>query len=87
MWFLPLSTVALGWSGLLFSSACKGFGLVREEELRIREKLNEEMQNELTWLQSYVKKLEQKLNELEKSNSIYTFGYFFMKISYDIVRI
>jgi hypothetical protein len=42
----------------------------RKEELKIREKLNEEMQNELTWLQSYVNKLEQKLNELEKSNSI-----------------
>ena len=28
------------------------------------------MQNERIWLQSYVNKLEQKLNELEKSNSI-----------------
>lgn len=42
----------------------------REEELKIREKLNEEMQNERIWLQSYVNRLEQRLNELEQSNSI-----------------
>ncbi|CAC5397589.1 unnamed protein product [Mytilus coruscus] len=42
----------------------------REEELKIREQLNEEMQNERVWLQSYVNKLEMRINELEKSNKI-----------------
>ncbi|CAC5407492.1 unnamed protein product [Mytilus coruscus] len=42
----------------------------REEELKIREKLNEEMQTERIWLQSYVTKLEMKINELENSNKI-----------------
>ena len=42
----------------------------REEELKIREKLSEEMQNERIWLQSYVTKLEGRVNELERSNKI-----------------
>ncbi|CAC5370536.1 unnamed protein product [Mytilus coruscus] len=42
----------------------------RESELKIREKLNEEMQKERIWLQSYVTKLEMKINELENSNQI-----------------
>jgi len=42
----------------------------REEELKIREKLNEEMQNERIWLQSYVTKMEGRVNELERSNRI-----------------
>jgi ribosomal protein L21 len=42
----------------------------REEELKIREKLSEEMQNARIWLQSYVAKLEGRVNELERSNKI-----------------
>jgi len=42
----------------------------REEELSIREKILEETQNEKIWLQTYVTKLETKINELEHSNSI-----------------
>lgn len=42
----------------------------REEELNIREKILEETQNEKIWLQTYVTKLETKINELEHSNSI-----------------
>lgn len=36
----------------------------------MKEKINDELSNERIWLQSYVQKLESKVNELEKSNAI-----------------
>ena len=42
----------------------------REEEVKIKEKILEDMDNERVWFKSHINKLEFKINELQKSNDM-----------------